>query len=805
MSQASDPSPASGAARRTPAFCTQCRSRCGCVAVSEGDRLVRVEPMPDHPTGAHLCPKGLAAPSLVHHPARLTRPLRRTRPKGDSDPGWQPVSWDEALDSIAARMGDIRDRFGPEQVAFGVTTPSGTHMSDGIAWVERFIRAFRSPNTIYATEICNWHKDFATRFTFGHDIGVPDFAHTDCILLWGTNPSETWLARMAEIRKGLRAGARMIVVDPRRTSLARGDACWLPVRPGTDRILALGLANLLIEAGRFDRGFVTQWTNGPMLVRADDGRLLRGADLVGQTGVPPSALIAVGASGTLLAFDAAAGRWLQASEEPCLEGEWPVMTPRGRVLCRPAFAHYREQVSACPPERVAAETGVPIDRLREAAEIIGSASSLAYFAWNGIGQSADATQTDRALALLVTLTGSYGRRGGNVPGAAAPFADLSASNCLREAWTQRALGRDRLPIGPPSQGWVSARDVYTAILDRRPYPVRMLFSFGGNLLAAQPDPDRARQALCALPFHVHADFFLNASAAYADIVLPVSTSWEREGLRCGFDVSLEGMRWVQLRPAVIGPVGQSRADVDIVQALARRLGLADRFFDGDTDRGLENALGESGITLAQLRAEPAGLRVAGEVALDAHRRPGPDGAAQGFPTDSRRIEIYSERLLIHGQAPVPPGAGQARPLAVDFPLHLSCAKRVAYCHGQHRHLPSLRRLLPDPPLLMPPAAAAARGIADSDWVEVVTPTGSFVARAILTDALRPDTVIAQHGWWIAGPADSPYEDAHAMAANVNRAMDTGREDPVSGSIPLRDARCQVRRWRDPDAPPPAAA
>jgi anaerobic selenocysteine-containing dehydrogenase len=114
-------------------------------------------------------------------------------------------------------MAAIRDNHGAEQVAFSVTTPSGTHISDAISWIERFIRAYGSPNTIYGTEICNWHKDHAARLTYGHDIGTPDFANTDCVLLWGNNPAATWLARSVEIQKGLKRGASMVVVDPRPT------------------------------------------------------------------------------------------------------------------------------------------------------------------------------------------------------------------------------------------------------------------------------------------------------------------------------------------------------------------------------------------------------------------------------------------------------------------------------------------------------------------------------------------------------------------------------------------------------------
>ena len=75
----------------------------------------------------------------------------------------------------------------------------------------------------------------------------------------------------------------------------------------------------------------------------------------------------------------------------------------------------------------------------------------------------------------------------------------------------RALGAESRPLGPPAQGWVTAASVWRAVLEARPYPVRMLMSFGTNLLASQPQPDLARRALAALPFHVHADFFVNAT------------------------------------------------------------------------------------------------------------------------------------------------------------------------------------------------------------------------------------------------------------------------------------------------------
>ena len=776
---------------RIPSFCTQCRSRCGCVAVVQGGRLTAIEPDPTHPTGAKLCPKGRAAPELVHHPDRLTMPLRRTAPKGAADPLWQPISWDEAIAEIAARMASIRRDHGPEQVAFSVTTPSGSHLQDSIAWIERLVRVYGSPNTIYATEICNWHKDHATRFTFGHDIGTPDFAHTDCILLWGNNPAVTWLARVAEIQGAVKRGARMVVVDPRPIALAKQSDCWLQVRPGTDQALALGLAHLMIEAGTYDAAFMREWTNAPLLVRTDTGRFLRQSDI--EAGGSEQVLYGLGDGERLLAYDATGGVWLADPASVALTGAAHLRTLAGEVACHTAFELYATVAAEWPPERVAEHTGVNEAALRQAAALIGGAKSVAYFAWNGIGQSVTATQTDRALTLLYALTGSVGAQGGNVPGGVVPFGDISGADLMPAAQRAKALGLQQRPLGPGRNGWVTARDVYRAVLQGDPYPVRMLVSFGTNLLASQPDTTLARQAFERLEFHVHADFFLNPTAAYADIVLPAATSWEREGLRAGFDTSLASLKRVQLRQAVVAPRGEARSDTDIVLALAERLGLAAQFFNGNSDAGHNAVLAPAGLSVEQLRAHPEGIEVPGEVALKAYAKV-VDGVPKGFATPTRRVEIYAETLFNHGIAPLP--ALEASDLPAPprgYPLRLGAAKVLAFCHSQHRNIDSLRQLMPDPQAEIAPETARARGIANGDWIRIRTGTGSAVARARVARDLAEGTVCAQHGWWVEGAAGSPYDRQHPLAANLNQVIDTSRDDPVSGSIPLRASWCEVER------------
>jgi anaerobic selenocysteine-containing dehydrogenase len=140
----------------------------------------------------------------VYAPDRILHPLRRTRPKGEADPGWERISWDEALDLVAGKMRAAMTK-APQSLAFGVATPSGTAVADSFAWIHRLAHACHSPNLVFATENCNWHKDFAPAYTFGAGIGMPDYQHTGCILLWGFNPATSWLAQATAVQQARNA------------------------------------------------------------------------------------------------------------------------------------------------------------------------------------------------------------------------------------------------------------------------------------------------------------------------------------------------------------------------------------------------------------------------------------------------------------------------------------------------------------------------------------------------------------------------------------------------------------------------
>ena len=774
---------------RIPGWCALCRSRCGCISVVRGGRLVKVERDPSHPTGRALCAKGQAAPEQVESPDRILYPMKRTRAKGDPDPGWIRISWDEALVTVASEMRRLAAESGPESVAFAITTPSGTAMSDSIQWVERLMHAFGSPNNCYGTEICNWHKDVATTYTYGMNIGTPDWEHAGCALLWGHNPGASWIAQARQVADARARGAKLVVVDPRRAGAANKADLWLRVRPGTDGALALGIARVVLEEGWYDRDFVRDLTNAPYLVHGRESRLLREGDLVSG-----------GAQDRFVVWNKVTECAQAAPRAPlhgapwALEGKVTVPTLDGPVRCHTVLDAYRERCALFSEDALEAITGVPLGDVRAAAKMLTHSGPVAYYAWSGVGQHTNATQADRAISCLYALTGSLGRRGGNVQFAKVPVHDVSGREFVTDAQRAKTLGLDKRPLGPPKDGWCTSEDLYRAIVTGRPYAVRGLLTFGANLVVSHADTAAGIRALETLDFHVHADIFPNPTAEYADILLPVNTPWEREALRVGFEITQAANGRVQLRSPVVASSGESRDDGWIAFALADRLGLGNHFWNGDRDVGYQEWLAPSGIRLDTLRSRPEGVDIKLEAPYAQYER-------DGFPTPSGRVEIWSETFRTHGYpslpAFAPPAIGpRTRPdLAARYPLVLTTAKSHLFCHGQHRNLPRLRKLQPHPKVEMHPDTAAARAIAEGDWVEIETPAGRVRARASLKPALAPDVVAAQHGWWQAcRELDLPGFPVHGKAtANLNATIGAEHADPVSGSTPLRSYLCEVRR------------
>ena len=788
-------------------FCPLCVSRCGARAtLSNGTFSLSRDP--EHPTGNALCVKGKSAPDIAAHPDRLRYPLKRTNPKGAADAGWQRIGWDEALDTVADRLSALAKDHGPESVAFSSVSPSTSAIVDSIDWIQRLQCAFGSPNLVVSMELCGWGRFLASQYTFGAAVPgryMPDLDRAECILFWGYNPMVSRLAHATATRAALRRGAKLIVVDPRRAGFAGKADSWLQVRPGTDAALALAITNVMIERGWYDEPFVRRWTNGPLLARTDTGRLLRAADLASS-----------GDSGHYVAWDdvvgepvivdpSARGTDIDDHERLALFGSYEVTTVDGAVACRPAFDLVAEQCRATSPAIAESITGVPAADVERTAQMLWEHRPVAFYTWSGLEQHSGTTQITRAVNVLYALTGCIDTPGGNVLFTPIASNAVAGAELLAAAQRSKTIGLDDRPLGPARFGFVTGEDFYTAALEGRPYRARGLVSFGSNLLIAHGDSARGRDALQALDFHVHLDHFMNPTAEQADIVLPVTSAFEAEGLMIGFEVSQSAQSLVQLRTSLTAPVGEARSDLAVIFDLATRLGLGEHFFAGDVDAAWEHQLEPSGVTLQQLRDSPEGVSLQLETSHRKYAALGADGRPSGFNTPTGLIDLYAESFLDVDEPPVPTFTEPAlsprsRPdLAEEFPLVLTCAKSLYFCETQHRQVASLRRHAPDPEVELNPDTAAARDIAEGQWVEIITPKGRVRARATFDATISPDVVSGQHGWFEpCEELDIPGHPAFGpRSANLNLVLSQTPSDPISGSSPLRSQVCNVVALAEP--------
>ena len=239
-------------------FCAMCGPGMGCGVncyVKEG-RFIKIEGMKEAPTSkGKLCPKAFSSMQWVYSPQRLTYPLKRVGEKGEGK--FERITWEEALDTIAMKLNEQKENYGPESLA--ILSPQRRGYSD---FLFRFLIAHGSPNYGHSG-ICAIQRAFGFAYTLGTPMLGADYENSDLIIIWGANPSYGGprgdLSRILDAKD---RGSKLIVIKPQMQPDAAKADTWVPIRPGTDGALALAMLNVVISERLYDKDFVTRWCYG---------------------------------------------------------------------------------------------------------------------------------------------------------------------------------------------------------------------------------------------------------------------------------------------------------------------------------------------------------------------------------------------------------------------------------------------------------------------------------------------------------------------------------------------------------------
>jgi anaerobic selenocysteine-containing dehydrogenase len=652
-----------------------CSRICGILAHVQDGVLVRVEPagLPGEKTH-RICAMGLCLPKLVYHPDRLKYPMKRLGERGEGK--WQRISWDEALETIRSRLKEVAER----------------HGADSVAWTVIPMAALQ---TAYMRLASTWGGTWVSIIGYGDSAGP-----CGDTVSYGTRP-EGFLG----IRDAKERGARVVVIDPRFTPTAAKADEWIPIRPGTDAALALGMIDAIISQGLEDKSFIINYTVGPFLVRADNGLFLRGKDI---TSVEPG--------GSYIVWDSSANK-PRAHDSPgvapALKGSYTIEG----IECKPAFQLLAELTEQYPVEKTSEITEVAPETIRKLALDYVRLKPVNSYRGMGPQRTFHGHLFFRAVTALAAITGNV---------TLTPFCGFVPN-----------LPVFSVPLKRPRQ--LPIMDMLQAIVTGKPYPIKALWLARHNLVNQMPNANKMiKELFPRLEFIVVVDMFMSASAEYADIILPVCTYLECTDLPNVFGM-LE--RHLQLQQKVIEPLYESKSDFQIAKELATKLNV-DKYFDKNEEEFIGMLLSSKhpsmeGVTLDKLREGP--------VPISPYTR-------AAFRTPSGRIEFYTEdeKLKELGESlPVfkEPLEGARQSLAQKYPLSLLTSHTKYRVHSMFANVDWLRELEPEPVLEINPIDADKRAIRDGDMVVAFNDRGRVKVKAMVHEGIKPGVVNIMQGWW----------------------------------------------------------
>lgn len=447
------------------------------------------------------------------------------------------------------------------------------------------------------------------------------------------------------------------------------------------------------------------------------------------------------------------------------------------------FPELVEHLKAHPLERISEITWVSKKEIVEATRLFARIKPASIQWGNALEHNPHSVQCARALLILMALSGNLEVPGGNVNRVGPPLmrpGELVQSKKFPDKKQKIMTPEFRLAT---LMGFVPSQRIVKAILTGKPYPIRLMYIQGSNPLLSYANAKETFEALRRLDFLIVSEIFLTPTAQLADILLPAATHFEFDdighfGLPHGF---------ILARPKVVEPLGECWPDIKILNELGKRLGLEPYFWQDMRDC-LDDILKPSGMTYEAFKR--VGI-LKGKWEYRTYEK-------NGFNTPSRKFEIYSQQMKQWGYPPLPTyqqwdeSSSNLTEGSKEYPLILTSAKDPYSFHSSLRNIPSLRKISPDPVLLIHPETALGLGIKEGDWVSIETKIGAIRQKARLDGDIDPRVVIASFGWWF--PERKDLELFGWKESNLNILTDNNPPyDPAIGSMLLRGIPCRVSK------------
>jgi anaerobic selenocysteine-containing dehydrogenase len=462
------------------------------------------------------------------------------------------------------------------------------------------------------------------------------------------------------------------------------------------------------------------------------------------------------------------------------------------------FDKLKVHVQDYPPEKLAEITWVPADLIAKAARLYAT-NSPGHIEWgNALDHQLNSFQIGRALSILMAITGNLGVPGGEIEsrGSGFRYGDIESSETgILGRWSHQLELRDNIPrekrqnkVGAELNmladfRYVLPQSVMKSILEGDPYYIRAAFVQGSNPLSSWPNIQKAYRAFKKLDFLAVSDMFMTPTAAIADVIFPAASYLEFDGIQLPPNGAIAQVQ------RKVAQINECRSDHEIINELAKRLGLGEYFWD-NIDDFWDAILEPVGLTFREFK------KISQFTGKEKQPKQYKRYKQNGFKTPSAKVELYSSQLEGRGFDPLPvyyepPEMPSSDPqLAREYPLLCTTRKLSVYRHSGGRQIPSLRRSHPEPVIIIHPETASKLGIKDADWIYIETKRGRMKQKADLSTIVDPRVVVIDHAWWF--PESGQAELFGWADSNMNVLTDD--KPPFNrelGSFTIRGLACKV--------------